>query len=44
METKQKQKNKKTKKEPKLKIRDLKPSKNARGGAEPPTWKPDHPS
>jgi hypothetical protein len=34
---------KKTKKDPKLKVRDLKPSKDAKAGEYPP-WKPDFPT
>jgi hypothetical protein len=37
---KQKRENKKTKKEPKLKVRDLKPSKDAKGGDYPPLKDP----
>ena len=39
MKSKDQKKKNKTKKEPKLKVRDLKPSKDAKGGDQPDVWK-----
>jgi hypothetical protein len=40
MQTKDEKKKTKTKKEPKLKVRDLKPTKDAKGGEPPDVIKP----